>query len=337
MPVSKRYWSLNLTYASEATHRSRSDVTAVSLSRPAKVQGSPIFSVFVGLNGIRAGWRLLLFIVFFRVTNTAMAAMLKRIPAIHAWRLAQDPNVLTASGQIYRGGIGVASLLIAILLMTLIEKRSFADYYLAPRQTLGKRFWQGIPYGFAMVSVLMAVIAVFHGFSLGRMALSSSDAVKYGLLHGVGFILIALLEESLFRGYMQSTLGSAIRFWPSAIILSILFGALHLQNSGEAWFGALMAGSFGLLAAFALQRTGNVWFPVGMHTAWDWGLTYFYSAPDSGFLAKGHLLNSSFQGPPWITGGAVGPEGSAFVCGVLILSAIGIHFLFPANAKTRAI
>jgi hypothetical protein len=71
-----------------------------------------------------------------------------------------------------------------------------------------------------------------------------------------------------------------------------------------------------------------------MHAAWDWGETYFYSTPDSGFLAQGHLFNSSFHGPTWITGGSVGPEGSGFVFGVLVLSAVGIHFLFPAE-QTR--
>ena len=76
---------------------------AIAESRPAKVRKSPVARMFVSSNGTRAGWRLLLFIAFFRVINTAMALTLKRIPAIHAWRLTQDPNVLTAPSQIYRG------------------------------------------------------------------------------------------------------------------------------------------------------------------------------------------------------------------------------------------
>lgn len=87
----------------------------------------------------------------------------------------------------------------------------------------------------------------------------------------------------------------------------------------------------GILAAFALSRTGNIWFPIGMHAAWDWGETFFYSTPDSGFLAQGHLLNSSFHGPTWLTGGSVGPEGSVFAFVVLALGGVGIHFLFPAK------
>jgi hypothetical protein len=66
-----------------------------------------------------------------------------------------------------------------------------------------------------------------------------------------------------------------------------------------------------------LRRTGNLWFAVGFHAAWDWGETYFYSVPDSGMVARGHLLSSSMQGPLWLSGGSVGPEGSV-LCFVVI-------------------
>ncbi|MFY9527383.1 MAG: CPBP family intramembrane glutamic endopeptidase, partial [Candidatus Acidiferrales bacterium] len=103
------------------------------------------------------------------------------------------------------------------------------------------------------------------------------------------------------------------------------------RKSGEAKTGALKAGCFGLLAAFSLQRTGNLWFAIGMHAAWDWGETYFYGVPDSGLLAKGRLLHSSFHGPDWLTGGTVGPEGSLLVFAVLVLTGVAIHYVFPAK------
>src|ERR1700751_6191193 len=98
---------------------------------------------------------------------------------------------------------------------------------------------------------------------------------------------------------MPSTLSSGIGFWPAAIILSFVFGAVHLGTTGEAKIGALMAGCCGLVAAFVLRRTGNIWLPIGMHASWDWGETYFYGTPDSGMLATGHLFNSSPHGPTW--------------------------------------
>jgi membrane protease YdiL (CAAX protease family) len=177
----------------------------------------------------------------------------------------------------------------------------------------------------------MAIIAALHGFSIQGIAQGGPAALKFAALYGIGFFFVGMFEEFSMRGYLQSTLGSGIGFWPAALLLSFLFGLGHIQNIGEDWFGAVMAGSFGLVAAFALSRTGNIWFPIGMHLAWDWGETYFYGVPDSGFKAQGYLLNSTLSGPHWIAGGKVGPEGSVFALVVLVIGAIGIHFLFPAK------
>ena len=82
---------------------------------------------------------------------------------------------------------------------------------------------------------------------------------------------------------------------------------------------------------FDLLQTGNIWFAIGTHAAFDWGETFVYSVPDSGLPAQGHLFNSSFHGPFWLTGGSVGPEGSAFAILVLLIGALAIHFLFPVR------
>jgi hypothetical protein len=288
-------------------------------------------NVFVGPNGIRTGWRLLIFLAIFIGLLSSAGFVLSRIPAVRAFWQAQPKGALTPAGQISSEGLAVLVLLSSAFIMSKIEKRSFGDYGLPPGETLGNRFWQGVPLGLAMLSLLMALIALFHGFSLGGFAATGTEAIKYALLYGIGFILVGIFEEFSFRGYMQSTLASGIGFWPAAIVLSIVFGAIHLQNSGEAIYGAVMAGGFGLVAAFSLLRTGNLWFAIGMHASWDWGETYLYSVPDSGLIAQGHLLNSSLHGPTWLTGGTVGPEGSAFVFLVLLIWAAAIHFLFPAK------
>jgi membrane protease YdiL (CAAX protease family) len=295
----------------------------------AGAQRSGMENIFMGPSGMRSGWRLLIFIFLLLACLKGEGFTLKHIPGVNAWFKAQDPNVFTPAVAIFSESILLFGLVVATAVMALIEKRTYADYYLPLNQFLGKRFWQGVPYGFAMLSLLLVLIAAFRGFSLGGMALPGADALKFGALYGIAFLMVGIFEEFSFRGYMQATLGPGIGFWPAAIVLSILFGAIHLSNGGEAWYGAAMAGSFGILAAFSLQRTGNIWFPIGMHAAWDWSETYFYGVPDSGFLAKGHLFNSGFHGATWLTGGTVGPEGSVFAFLVLVIGGVGIHFIFP--------
>ena len=290
--------------------------------------------IFLGPNGIRAGWRILIAIAVFTMLQLGLSFALIHIPAVRAWAHSRDKNVMTPGALLFGEGITAFLAILTGLIMTAIEKRSFADYGLPVDAAFGKRFCQGLPYGFAMLTLLMALIAALHGFSLGGLALGGGEAVRYGLAYLLGFVLVAVFEEFSFRGYLQATLTSGIGFWPAAVLLAIGFGALHLGNPGEAKLGAVMAGAFGLLAAFSLLRTGSIWFAIGMHAAWDWGETYFYSVPDSGILAKGHVLDSSFHGPNWLTGGSVGPEGSVFVFAVLALAAMAIHYMFPAKQKT---
>jgi len=295
---------------------------------PVPTRPSALLNIFIGPNGIRAGWRLL---IFFLLVVAIVAAMVK-VPGVKVFLHTHPPGEFTAIGLIGTEFLlQLFPVLLAASIMTFIEKRTFADYGLPLSEAFGKRFWQGVPLGFVMLSLLLAMIAALHGFSLEGIALGGAAALKYGALYFIGFIFVGIFEEFSFRGYLQSTLGSGIGFWPAALILSFVFGAIHLGNPGEAKIGAFMAGSFGLVAAFALRRTGNIWYPIGMHASWDWGETYFYGTPDSGILAQGHFLNSSFHGPDWLTGGSVGPEGSLLVFVVLIIWALAIHFLFPAK------
>jgi membrane protease YdiL (CAAX protease family) len=285
--------------------------------------------IFLGPNGIRAGWRVLIFVAIL----TAVIVGLIAIPFVrhHLGPLQPKGRTMTPAGAIFAELVNVLPVLIAGWIMTKIEKRCFADYGLPPNQAFGKLFWQGLPVGFLALSVLMGLIIALHGFSLGGLALHTPTALKYGFIWGIAFLLTGLFEELLFRGYLQSVLTSGMGFWPAAILLAILFGASHLNNPGEAKFGAASAGAFGLVMAFSLWRTGTIWFAIGLHAAWDWGETFFYSVPDSGLTAQGHLFNSWFHGPQWLTGGSVGPEGSLLVFPVLLLMAVIIHVMFPAR------
>src|SRR5205814_2065388 len=85
----------------------------------------------------------------------------------------------------------------------------------------------------------------------------------------------------------------------------------------------------GLFLCLTLRRTGALWFAVGFHTSWDWGETYFYSVPDSGQVFPGHLMNSTFHGPQWLSGGPVGPEGSVLVFVVIAITWLAFDRVHP--------
>ena len=273
--------------------------------------------IFLSPDGLRPIWRLAAAVALYNLLVFVIEMLLATDPAVWAWMRTRSRAVLTPGVVLFSEGIRVVAAMATGDLMRRIENRSFADYGLSLRMAFGKRFWQGAAFGFALLTVLMGSIASLGGFSLGGVVLDAAAAIRYGVLYLLAFLLVGFFEEATFRGYMQATLAQEIGFWPAALALSI-------------WFGLLLAGCFGLLAAFSLRRTGSIWFAIGMHAAWDWGESFVCGVPNSGVPASGHLTAASLHGPVWLTGGSVGPEGSALVFAVIGLGALGLHLLFPS-------
>jgi membrane protease YdiL (CAAX protease family) len=284
--------------------------------------------MFAGPQGVRAGWRLLVFLVL--VTMLSGAAFLLQKAIVHgASTDFSAKNVII--GETFTFGI----VLIATAIMGRFERRSLADYGLPARKALGKQFWTGALWGFAMLSLIIAMMAATGAYSAGRLALSPIDVVKFGFLWAVGFLMVGLFEESAFRGYMQFTLTTGLGFWPAAAITCIVFAGLHLNNPGENWIGAVEIVLIALFLCLALRRTGNLWFAIGWHMAFDWGESFLYSTPNSGIHATGHMLNASLAGSKWLSGGSVGPEASVFdllvtIAGILLLAKIYPEAKYPA-------
>lgn len=286
--------------------------------------------IFIGPNGMRAGWRFAMYAVFFAILLYIFQRALRLIPLfVQITRKVQREGVLTPQFEFIFESTTIAAALLAAVAMSRIEKRPFETYGLPPRFAFAKRFWQGVLWGLACETLIVILISALGGFSFGSLALSGGALISNAILWAVAFVLVGIAEEFLFRGYTQYTLASGIGFWPAAILLSALFGAIHLGNQGEGWVGALSVFVFGIFACFTLRRTGSLWFAVGFHAASDYAETFIYSTPDSGLLARGHLLNSSFHGQRWLTGGSIGPEGSAMDFVVFILVFIAFAQAFP--------
>lgn len=298
--------------------------TVPPANQPIQVEAKPgrIRNIFIGPGGIRAGWRFLMFVAVFVVLQYIIVQRgLRLVPAFRQLaKEAQTGGVLTPQFEFVFESALLAVTLLATWIMGRVEKRPFGTYGIPLESAFRKLFWQGVLWGLAFETAEVLAIYSFGGYSFGTIALAGPALVKFAIEWAIAFVLVGLFEESLFRGYSQHTLGSGIGFWPAALVLSALFGAGHLANPGEGWVGALSVFAFGIFGCFTLRRTGNLWFIVGFHAASDYAETFVFSTPDSGMLARGHLLNSSFHGPRWLTGGTIGPEGSVmdFVLFVIV-------------------
>ncbi|HEY1464219.1 MAG TPA: CPBP family intramembrane glutamic endopeptidase [Terriglobales bacterium] len=286
--------------------------------REAAPSSSPLSgNLYFGPHGLRAGWRFFLYL--------AMVLLGLFSVNIYARHGGRGLHTKAAIWNLLIGEVVVCAVaFIPAVIMSFVEKRAFGAYGLPARQAFGKQFWIGTLWGLVSFSVLILALRALGVFEFGSLAEHGLRAVKFGVFYAGLFLVVGFTEEFLLRGYSQFTLAEGIGFWPAGVVLSLTFGALHIGNSGEAVIGIIGVIMIGLIFCLTLKRTGSLWFAVGMHAAWDWAESFVYSVADSGNMAPGHLLHSSFHGSNWLTGGSVGPEGSVLI--FIVLPALWILF-----------
>jgi len=126
------------------------------------------------------------------------------------------------------------------------------------------------------------------------------------------FVPAAIHEEVVFRGYLFQK----IRAWnrhAGVAASSIAFAALHAGNRGIepiAIANLLLAGIF---LALAWERYQRLWLPIGIHLGWNVFSGPILGYAISGFVPAASLLRIAGGGPPWLTGGGFGIEGSVVV------------------------
>src|SRR5438046_1352460 len=113
-------------------------------------KSQPAFhKIFLGPNGLRAGWRLLIYLamvyLFGLVLNKSLHAAGYKAPPLDK---QFSPNFVALSRL---GNFLV--LLIPAFIMARIERTRVGVYGLPARGAFGKKFWEGIVWGFVSLSI----------------------------------------------------------------------------------------------------------------------------------------------------------------------------------------
>jgi len=279
---------------------------------------------------LQLAWRLLLYLFL------ALGILPGAVFALASNVFGRPHGALTPQFLLFMEAGNFVFLLGLTTVLSFMESVPWSKYGLPWKEAFRANFWVGLLLGLAEASVLIGLIELFGGFSLEGWALHGSAIFGWALFHFLLFVFVGLYEEFLFRGYPQVALSKLIGFWPAAIALSLGFGLVHLSNRGENLVGASSVALVGMLFAFTLKRTGNLWYAVGLHAGFDWVQSFLYSVPDSGEVLQGHLWKTTLHGPTWLTGGTVGPEGSVFCFLTMGLQFLVVLWLFPAEKTVES-
>jgi membrane protease YdiL (CAAX protease family) len=145
------------------------------------------------------------------------------------------------------------------------------------------------------------------------------------------FIVVALNEEIMIRGYILNNLLSATNKYLALIISSVIFTAMHGFNSSLSWVAITNLFLAGLLLGSSYIFTKNLWFPISLHLFWN-----FLQGPVLGYHVSGNKIESVFalklSGSELLNGGEFGFEGS-LVCTILSVVVIGVITFYYLRKK----
>jgi uncharacterized protein len=271
--------------------------------------------VFVGSHGMRAGWKVLIFVLVLLGLLYCLRPLGKLTGPLN-----RELPVLSGTALFYEFPRALAVLIATGIMAKFIDRKPWGYFGMPLRNAFRSSFWIGAAGGLGVLALQLEIMHVCGWFDYGTVQLHGAEIVAYGLVWALMFLCVGINEESMLRGYVQrvttdglSMLQGSWSFWTSAVLFSILFAAAHLANPGENKFGIVMIFIDGIIMCFSLWRTGDLWFAIGNHAAWDWGQTFLFGTPNSGLHGQHALLNPAFHGPTLLAGGTDGPEGSVLV------------------------
>jgi membrane protease YdiL (CAAX protease family) len=140
------------------------------------------------------------------------------------------------------------------------------------------------------------------------------------LLEVAIMLVVAFVEELLFRGYLLNNLMLSMNKWGALSITAALFSLFHGSNPDITVFAVVNIFLAGILLGINYIFTKNLWFGILFHFAWN-----YFQGPVLGYDVSGlkltSLLQQSLSGPEAWTGGPFGFEGS-LLCPLLFITAI---------------
>ena len=184
----------------------------------------------------------------------------------------------------------------------------------------------GFLFGFLTIS-----LSIFILYLLGYYQAFSITTTHYSARLFTVLIFAALVEDLFHRGLilrvMENWLGTHI-----AIVIAMLVELQHISNANTNLFDLILYLSWGFTMAMMFIYTKRIWLPFFFHLGWNFSQP-FYGSNLTGTSDMGSIIQSKFNGPELLTGGAFGIENSIITLFFLLFIGITLYFLAKREGK----
>jgi len=226
--------------------------------------------------------------------------------------------------------------LILTSVFALYEHRRADSYGLPVDRAFSPQTLEGAAAGVLMAAAVAVGMIVLGGMQIKGFA-GSAGTLTLSAFEWLGaMVCVGIAEEFWFRSYLQQTLWKSVGFWPSAIAIALIFAAEHyFFKAGENIWDVITLVSLSMLLSYSMLRTGTLWFAVGFHIAFDYLQIFVIGTPNGSEIPVGRLLDVSFNGPAWLTGGVLGTEASFLMYPAIALLWLYVWWRHRANPPLR--
>jgi len=207
------------------------------------------------------------------------------------------------------------------------EKRKVTE---VSTKSMVKELGKGLAVGLGYFMLVVGTMAVLGCYKI----VSVQFPWKGLLLAFCMFFSVGVGEETLFRGIIHRMIDQRWSTTVALIISALIFGFIHISNQGATVFSSVaIALEAGLMLGAAYNYSGNLWFPIGIHWAWNFTQGNILGFAVSGMNSGQAVITPEITGPEILTGGEFGAEASviAIFYGVLIAA----YFIIKSSRKPR--
>jgi membrane protease YdiL (CAAX protease family) len=279
---------------------------------------------------LRSGWRVLVFVGVFIATFFLSVTVIRGVYLLLAQLQPGLRPGFFVENVVYRVMLAVAALLAGYICTRVLEQLPWRAMGLSFHASWFPQFLIGSVTGLVSLAIAVGIATAAGGLKFSVSTANLLPAVAKTLVFSAAiFVVAALAEEALFRGYPLQTLTRAGLAWVGLLLTSVPFALAHLNNPNAQMLSDINTGLAGVWLGVAYLRTRSLWFPLGVHWSWNWALGSLFGLPVSGItsLAPNPLLRGTDVGPAWITGGSYGIEGGIACTIAVVLSTLVIWFM----------